>query len=234
MALTSDAIFPASMADFLTNPVDICFGSMLATSTAPAACLVIESNAVTTNQQIKTDLPKKTHPPTPSDLITGIDRVEGMLSDTIKVCERVKRPRTNPSTSSITLGLRNATRVASRYMKRKIQIESRLYHQDRGSYESHLNEPCPFHENSKHTARKCCVFKNLRRHVTTAHHRQLNQESSPNRLAFQVAHTTISPNYPGGELETFDRQILVVSADVPPQDGETNAQCQERENANAT
>jgi hypothetical protein len=25
----------------------------------------------------------------------------------------------------------------------------------------------------------------------------LNQESSPDRLAFQVAHTTISPNYPG-------------------------------------
>jgi hypothetical protein len=61
----------------------------------------------------------------------------------------------------------------------------------------------------------------------------LNQESSPDRLAFQVAHTTISPNYPGEELETLDRQILVVSADVPPQDGETNTQHQERENANA-
>jgi hypothetical protein len=61
----------------------------------------------------------------------------------------------------------------------------------------------------------------------------LNQESSPDRLAFQVAHTTISPNYPGEEFETPDRQILVVSADVPPQDGETDAQRQERENANA-
>jgi hypothetical protein len=47
----------------------------------------------------------------------------------------------------------------------------------------------------------------------------LNQESSPDRLAFQVAHTTISPNYPGKEFETLDRQILVISADVPPQDG---------------
>jgi hypothetical protein len=61
----------------------------------------------------------------------------------------------------------------------------------------------------------------------------LNQESSPDRLVFQVAHTTISPNYLGEELETLDRQIVVVSADVPPQDGETNEQCQERENANA-
>jgi hypothetical protein len=60
----------------------------------------------------------------------------------------------------------------------------------------------------------------------------LNQESSPDCLAFQVAHTTISPNYPEEELETLDHQILVVSADVPPQYGETNAQRQERENAN--
>jgi hypothetical protein len=54
----------------------------------------------------------------------------------------------------------------------------------------------------------------------------LNQESSPDRLALQVAHTTISPNYPGEESETLDRQILVVSADVPPQDGETDAKRQ--------
>jgi hypothetical protein len=60
----------------------------------------------------------------------------------------------------------------------------------------------------------------------------LNQESSPDRLAFQVAHTTISPNYQGEESETLDRQILVISADVPSQDGETDARRQERENAN--
>jgi hypothetical protein len=44
----------------------------------------------------------------------------------------------------------------------------------------------------------------------------LNQESSLDHLAFQVAHTTISPNYPGEEFVTLDRQILVISADVPP------------------
>jgi hypothetical protein len=101
MALTNDVIFPESMANFLANPVDICFGSMPATSTAPAACLIIKGNAVTTHQQIEIDLSKKTHPPTHSDLIVGIDRVGDMLSDTIKVCERVKRPRTTPSTSSV-------------------------------------------------------------------------------------------------------------------------------------
>jgi hypothetical protein len=66
MASTNDIIFPESMADFLANPVDIYFGSMLVTSTAPAACLVIEGNAITTNQQIEIDMSKKTHPPTHS------------------------------------------------------------------------------------------------------------------------------------------------------------------------
>jgi hypothetical protein len=126
---------------------------MSVTSTAPAACLVIEGNAVTTNQQIETDLSKKTHPPTPSDLIAGIDHAGDTISNTIKICEHAKCPRTTPSTSCMPLGLRNAARVASRYMKRKIQIESGLYHQDRGSCRNHLDEPCPIHENPKHTAR---------------------------------------------------------------------------------
>jgi hypothetical protein len=233
MASTNDVIFPESMADILTNPVDICFGSMLATSTTPAARLVIEGNAVTTNQQIEKDLSAETHPPTPSDLITGIDRVEGMLSDTIKVCERVKRPRVTPSTSSMPLGLRNAAHVASCYMKRKIQIESGLNSQDRGSRGNHLDEPCPIHEKSKHTARQCRVLKKFRRPLTAAHRCRLNQELSPDCLAFQVAHTTISPNYLGEEFETLDRQILAVSTDIPPQDGETDEQHQEGENANA-
>jgi hypothetical protein len=61
----------------------------------------------------------------------------------------------------------------------------------------------------------------------------MNREPSLDRLAYQIARTTISPNYSGEELETLDREVLVVSADVPPQDGETDEQRQERENANA-
>jgi hypothetical protein len=56
---------------------------------------------------------------------------------------------------------------------------------------------------------------------------------SPDRLAFQIARTTISLNYPGEEFETLDREVLVIFADVPPHDGETDEQCMERENANA-
>jgi hypothetical protein len=60
MASTNGVIFPDSMADILANSVDIYFGSMPATSTAPAACLVIEGNTVPTNQQIETDLYRTT------------------------------------------------------------------------------------------------------------------------------------------------------------------------------
>jgi hypothetical protein len=61
----------------------------------------------------------------------------------------------------------------------------------------------------------------------------MNREPSPDRLAFQIARTTISSNYPGEELETLDHEVLVISADVPPQDGEIDEQRVERENANA-
>jgi hypothetical protein len=171
MASTNDVIFSESMTDILANPVDICFGSMPAKSTAPAACLVIESNMVTSNQQIGTDLLTKTHPPTPSNLIAGIDRVEDMLSDAIKVCERIKRPRRTSSSSSMPLGLRNAAHIASCYMKHKIQIESGPKTPDRGNRRSHLDEPCPIHENPKHTARQCHVLKKLQRPLNAAYRR---------------------------------------------------------------
>jgi hypothetical protein len=69
MASPSGVIFPASMADFLTNPVDFFFGSMSAKSTAPTAYLVILSTAVTSDQQVESDLLVGTHQPTPRDLI---------------------------------------------------------------------------------------------------------------------------------------------------------------------
>jgi hypothetical protein len=50
------------------------------------------------------------------------------------------------------LGLRNATHVASRYMKCKIQIESGTKTPYRGNRMSHLDDPCPIHEKPKHTA----------------------------------------------------------------------------------
>jgi hypothetical protein len=159
--------------------------------------------------------------------------IEDMLSDTIKVRERVKRPRRTSSSSSMPLGLHNAAHVASRYMKRKIQIETGPKKPDCGSRRSHLDEPCPIHEYPKNTAHQCRVLKKLQRPLTAAYRRQMSREPSSDRLAFQIARTTISSNYPGEELKTLDREVLVVSVDVPPQDGEIDEQRMECTNANA-
>jgi hypothetical protein len=153
MASTNGTIFSESMADILTNPVDIYFGSMQAKSAAPVACHVIESNAFTSNQHIRTDLLMEAHPPNPSNLIVRIDRVEGMLSNTIKICKLVKRPCRTSSSSCVPLGLRNAPHVASHYRRRKIQIEFGPKTLDRGNRRSRLDEPCPIHKNPKHMAR---------------------------------------------------------------------------------
>jgi hypothetical protein len=161
MASTNNVIFLESMADILANPVDFCFGSIPVKSTILAAYLVIDGNTVTSDQQIGTDLLTETHPPTPSDLTVGIDHVEDMLSDTIKVCECVKRPRRTSSSSSMPRGLRNVAHVASRYMKHKIQIEFRTKTPYHGNRRSHLDEPCLIHENPKHMAHQCRVLKKL-------------------------------------------------------------------------
>jgi hypothetical protein len=90
MASTNGVTFPESMSDFLANPVDICFGSMPTTSTAPAACLVIEGNAVSANQQIETDLSKKhlgrtTWEGPNSSLSFPLDMLGGLAKANLKV-----------------------------------------------------------------------------------------------------------------------------------------------------
>jgi hypothetical protein len=55
------------------------------------------------------------------------------------------------------------------------------------------------------------VLKKLRRPLIAAHHRQIKREPSLDLLMFQIARTTISPNYPGEMFEISDREVLVVS-----------------------
>jgi hypothetical protein len=85
MTSSHNVIFPGSMVDFLADPVDIFFGSMLVESTAPTASLVIENAAATSFQQVESNLLTQTHPSSSCDLIAGLNHVERMLSDTIKV-----------------------------------------------------------------------------------------------------------------------------------------------------
>jgi hypothetical protein len=72
------------------------------------------------------------------------------------------------------------------------QDPDRIWTQNRGSCRSHLDEPCPIHENPKHRARQCRVLKKLRQPLTVAHRRQMNRDPSLDRLVFQIVRTTIS------------------------------------------
>jgi hypothetical protein len=194
MASPSGVVFPASISDLLTDPVDFCFGSMAVEPIDLATCLVIKNTAVTSTQQVESDMLAETHPSTPRDLIAGLDRVKGMLSNMIKVCKSVKCPRrTTPPPPDMPLGLRNTAHTASCHMKKKIQIESGSNTSSHGNRRGPLDNPYPVHENSKHTTRQCCVLKKLRRPPTATHGRQINRAPSPERGTFQIAHVVVFP-----------------------------------------
>jgi hypothetical protein len=69
MVARSGVVFPATMADILANPVQICFGSFTATSTALAA----------------------TTSPSTADVVQGIERIIDMMDETLQICERAQR-----------------------------------------------------------------------------------------------------------------------------------------------
>jgi hypothetical protein len=45
-------------------------------------------DATTSNATPVSDLATETHPPKPYDIVLGMERVIGMMEDTLQVCER--------------------------------------------------------------------------------------------------------------------------------------------------
>ena len=150
MASRNSVVFPASMVAFLTDPVNITFGSVLTSFAAPAANLVVINNAApAVRSEInlgESDSLTESHPPTPRDpiavinqaaspsvrprvltpcdLLAGIDRAIHMLADSIKICEATLHP-TAPEAipTRIPFGLRSSTRTYSDVMKTATQIQ---------------------------------------------------------------------------------------------------------------
>jgi hypothetical protein len=90
MAARSGIIFPASVADILTDPMEICFGSFTTTSTALVAATsptafvkgpAMSGIAPSSGQKSKTHLPK------PYDLVQGMECVIDMMDETLQICE---------------------------------------------------------------------------------------------------------------------------------------------------
>jgi hypothetical protein len=78
------------MADILTNPVEICFGSFTVTSTTLAVATSPTSSVkvpATSGVAPSSSRKSKTHPPKPYDLVQGIERVIDMMEETLQICE---------------------------------------------------------------------------------------------------------------------------------------------------
>jgi hypothetical protein len=71
MATRSGVVFPASIADILADPVEICFGSFTTTSTTLAAATspTVSVEAPATSDAAPSFGKKSTHPPKPYDLV---------------------------------------------------------------------------------------------------------------------------------------------------------------------
>jgi hypothetical protein len=78
------------MADFLANPVKICFGSSIVTSTTLAVAtspVIAMKVPVTPVATPAFDLKLKTHPPKPYDIVHGMERVIDMMEETLQIYE---------------------------------------------------------------------------------------------------------------------------------------------------
>jgi hypothetical protein len=94
MVARSGVVFPVSMAEILTNHVEICFGPFTATSTALAAAtspVTVEKIPMIPLAVPVSDLASKIHPPKPYDIIQGMECVIDMMEETLQICERAQR-----------------------------------------------------------------------------------------------------------------------------------------------
>jgi hypothetical protein len=128
MVARSGVVFPASMADILANPMEICFGSFtvtsttLATVTSPTASV----KALTTSDAAPSPGKKsKTHPPKPYDIVQGMERVIDMMEETLQICERAQRSTQDAShRKTLPFGLRPPSDAYAHQAAKSIQIQS--------------------------------------------------------------------------------------------------------------
>jgi hypothetical protein len=82
------------MVDILADPVEICFGSFMATSTSQAAATSLAASVeapMTLNVVPSSGEKSRTHPSKPYNLVQGMEHVIDMMEETLYICERVQR-----------------------------------------------------------------------------------------------------------------------------------------------
>jgi hypothetical protein len=128
MVARSIIVFPASMADILAHPVEICFGSCTATSTTLAAATssTASKKAPATPDATPSSCKKsKTHALKPYDIIQGMEHVIDMMVETLQICERAQRSTQDAShRKTFPFGLRPSSDAYVRQAAKSIQIQS--------------------------------------------------------------------------------------------------------------
>jgi hypothetical protein len=201
MAARYGIVFPASMADILADPVEICFGSFMATSTvlvavtSPTASVKVP---VTSGVAPSSGQKSKTHPPKPYDLVQGMERVIDMMEETLQICERAQRSTQVMSHCKIfPFGLRPPSNVYKHEAAKSIQIQSGrreptsdLKVESRARH-APLDVPCIYHKGARHTLRGC----RLRRKIDEERDVRTTQApTSPDDGEFQKFRIRTSPN----------------------------------------
>jgi hypothetical protein len=171
MAARSGILFPASMVDILTNPVEICFGSFKATSTMLAAATspTASVKAPTTSDATSSFGKKsKTRPPKPYDIIQGMERVIDMMEETLQIYERAQCSMQDAShRKTFPFSLQPPNDVYTQQVAKSIQIQSgQQQPSDNLKVETHvrhdrLDVPCIYHKGARHTLCGCWLRKKI-------------------------------------------------------------------------
>jgi hypothetical protein len=245
-------MFLASMADFIANLVDICFGSFSASPATPvvislAADLgsrprkLIPKAALTSTltKQVSEihlatpvhDLLEKTHPPTPFDLTAGMDCIINMMAETLEIREETQaKPKLAPGPSRMPLVLRSSTNIYSSKMAKMPQIRlGRAPLRLSTWLSAHMQTPlmafAPSIKRTTHTFGECYGLRKTVKLIEKDQLRHIARTSQfPDYGAFQDVRVIIPPNPHGkvGDLSQ-DRETFMVSNGKLPRDGDMDS-----------
>jgi hypothetical protein len=189
------------MADILANPVEICFGSFMVTSTtlAVATSPTASMKTLTTSDAAPSSGKKsKTHPPKPYDIVQGMERFIDMMEETLQICERAQRSTQDAShRKTFPFDLRPQRRVHSIIGEVDLdpiwatatiwRPQGQNLHLSRP-----LDVPCIYHKGARHTLRGCRLRKKIDQDRDAS--RAAKTPTSPDDGEFQKVRIRISSN----------------------------------------
>jgi hypothetical protein len=173
----------------------------------------------------------KTHPPKLHDIVQGMERVIGMMEETLQICERAQRSMQDAShRKTFPFGLRPSSDAYACQVVKSIQIQSGRQQPssdlkvETRTRRDPLDVTCIC---ARHTLCGCRLWKKIDQERDAS--RVVRTPTSPNDGEFQKARIRISPN----DQRSTRRRVLVVSANDPPRVGAADSKEARQIQANA-